>query len=51
MLLYITGALNTVLGPEHRKEIIRYIYNHQVELFIKPKVKKFSFEKQTGENK
>lgn len=30
MALYVTGALNAVLGPEHQKEIIRYIYNHQV---------------------
>ncbi|XP_024020591.1 lupeol synthase [Morus notabilis] len=29
--LYVTGAVNAVLGPEHRKEIIRYIYNHQNE--------------------
>ncbi|PQQ15874.1 lupeol synthase-like [Prunus yedoensis var. nudiflora] len=29
--LHITGALNAVLGPEHQKEIIRYIYNHQNE--------------------
>ncbi|EXC04031.1 Lupeol synthase [Morus notabilis] len=31
IVLYITGALNTVFGPEHRKELIRYIYNHQNE--------------------
>ncbi|EXB42556.1 Lupeol synthase [Morus notabilis] len=29
--LYVTGAINAVFGPEHRKEIIRYIYNHQNE--------------------
>ncbi|ESW32204.1 hypothetical protein PHAVU_002G302200, partial [Phaseolus vulgaris] len=29
MALYITGSLNAVLGPEHQKEIIRYLYNHQ----------------------
>ncbi|ONI26070.1 hypothetical protein PRUPE_1G002600 [Prunus persica] len=29
--LHITGALNAVLGPEHQKEIIRYICNHQNE--------------------
>ncbi|GMN53543.1 hypothetical protein TIFTF001_022667 [Ficus carica] len=29
--LYVTGAVNAVLGPEHQKEIIRYIYNHQNE--------------------
>ncbi|CAA2984020.1 dammarenediol II synthase-like, partial [Olea europaea subsp. europaea] len=28
-VLYITGKINTVLTPEHKKEIIRYIYNHQ----------------------
>ncbi|GMN56822.1 hypothetical protein TIFTF001_025937 [Ficus carica] len=28
---YITGTLNVSFGPEHRKEIIRYIYNHQNE--------------------
>ncbi|KAK1392036.1 Terpene cyclase/mutase family member [Heracleum sosnowskyi] len=27
--LYISGAMNVVLTQEHRKEIIRYIYNHQ----------------------
>ncbi|KAL8139691.1 hypothetical protein V2J09_005712 [Rumex salicifolius] len=29
--LYVTKGLNTVLPYEHRKEIIRYIYNHQNE--------------------
>nr|ANG59904.1 oxidosqualene cyclases 2 [Alisma plantago-aquatica subsp. orientale] len=29
--LYITGALNTVLSTEHRREICRYLYNHQNE--------------------
>ncbi|GLU21899.1 hypothetical protein SLE2022_380110 [Rubroshorea leprosula] len=29
--LYITGHLNTVFHAEHRKEILRYIYNHQNE--------------------
>nr|KYP61355.1 Cycloartenol synthase [Cajanus cajan] len=28
--LSITGALNTVLTEEHRKEICRYLYNHQL---------------------
>ncbi|KAJ1699481.1 hypothetical protein LUZ63_007993 [Rhynchospora breviuscula] len=27
--LYVTGALNTVLSPEHHKEMRRYLYNHQ----------------------
>ncbi|CAK9183910.1 unnamed protein product, partial [Ilex paraguariensis] len=27
--LYLTGTLNVVLSPEHMKEIIRHIYNHQ----------------------
>ncbi|KAL1834017.1 dammarenediol II synthase-like [Daucus carota subsp. sativus] len=27
--LYISGAINTVLTHQHRKEMIRYIYNHQ----------------------
>ncbi|EOY32331.1 Beta-Amyrin Synthase isoform 1 [Theobroma cacao] len=31
MALYVTGGLNTILSPEHQKEIIRYIYNHQNE--------------------
>ncbi|ESW24999.1 hypothetical protein PHAVU_004G178500 [Phaseolus vulgaris] len=31
MALYITGSLDAVLGPEHKKEIIRYLYNHQNE--------------------
>ncbi|CAN1814400.1 Lupeol synthase [Linum perenne] len=29
--LYITGHLNTVLTTEHRREILRYTYNHQNE--------------------
>lgn len=29
--LYITGGLNAILSPQHQKEIIRYIYNHQNE--------------------
>ncbi|KAL6985042.1 lupeol synthase [Sarracenia purpurea var. burkii] len=31
MALYVTGAVNAILSPEHQKEIIRYIYNHQNE--------------------
>ncbi|KAK7272775.1 hypothetical protein RJT34_29606 [Clitoria ternatea] len=31
MALYITRSLDVVLGPEHRKEIVRYLYNHQNE--------------------
>lgn len=31
MALYITGSLDEVLSPEHKKEIIRYLYNHQNE--------------------
>ncbi|KAB5560415.1 hypothetical protein DKX38_005372 [Salix brachista] len=27
--LEITGTLNTVLSSEHKREIVRYIYNHQ----------------------
>lgn len=33
MALYITGSLNAVLGTEHQKEIIRYLYNHQVYVY------------------
>lgn len=29
--LHVTGSLNTVLSSEHRREICRYIYNHQNE--------------------
>ncbi|KAK1317213.1 Cycloartenol synthase [Acorus calamus] len=29
--LYVTGALNTVLSPEHRREMRRYLCNHQNE--------------------
>ncbi|KAK3221201.1 hypothetical protein Dsin_008226 [Dipteronia sinensis] len=29
--LYVTGGLNTVLSPQHQKEIKRYLYNHQNE--------------------
>ncbi|KAK1574953.1 hypothetical protein Q3G72_001296 [Acer saccharum] len=31
MCLYITGHLNAVFTSEHRKEILRYLYNHQNE--------------------
>nr|AHY94897.1 cycloartenol synthase [Astragalus membranaceus] len=31
MGLHITRSLDEVLGPEHKKEIIRYLYNHQNE--------------------
>lgn len=31
MIVYITGHLNTVFPAEHRKEILRYIYCHQVK--------------------
>ncbi|KAL6603533.1 hypothetical protein ACP70R_043894 [Stipagrostis hirtigluma subsp. patula] len=27
--LYVTGSINTVITSEHRREILRYIYNHQ----------------------
>ncbi|PIN02910.1 Oxidosqualene-lanosterol cyclase [Handroanthus impetiginosus] len=29
LALYVTGGINAVLSPQHQKEIIRYIYNHQ----------------------
>ncbi|XVE51617.1 hypothetical protein DITRI_Ditri02bG0056200 [Diplodiscus trichospermus] len=29
MVLYLTGTIGTVLSSEHKKEILRYIYNHQ----------------------
>ncbi|OWM86877.1 hypothetical protein CDL15_Pgr015913 [Punica granatum] len=31
MALYITGAINAIFSEEHKKEIKRYIYNHQNE--------------------
>ncbi|KAI6689702.1 hypothetical protein NL676_026530 [Syzygium grande] len=31
MCVYITGHLDTVFPAEHRKEILRYVYNHQNE--------------------
>ncbi|KAL9227139.1 hypothetical protein vseg_002871 [Gypsophila vaccaria] len=31
MALYITGDMHTILSPEHKKEMKRYIYNHQNE--------------------
>jgi uncharacterized membrane protein len=33
MALYITGGLNAIFSPAHQKEIIRYLYNHQVLFF------------------
>jgi hypothetical protein len=32
--LSITGALNAVLSDEHKKEMIRYLYNHQACFFF-----------------
>lgn len=29
-MLYVTGELNAVFTAEHKKEIKRYLYNHQV---------------------
>uniref|UniRef100_A0A1D1XPI8 Terpene cyclase/mutase family member n=1 Tax=Anthurium amnicola TaxID=1678845 RepID=A0A1D1XPI8_9ARAE len=29
IVLYITGALNAVLSPEHQREMRRYLFNHQ----------------------
>jgi len=29
--LHVTNSLNVVVSPEHRREICRYIYNHQNE--------------------
>ena len=34
MCLYITGHLNSVFPAEHRKEILRDIYNHQVRKIV-----------------
>nr|ADM86392.1 putative beta-amyrin synthase [Bacopa monnieri] len=31
IVLYISGTINTVLTAEHKKELIRFIYNHQNE--------------------
>nr|GMD09735.1 dammarenediol II synthase-like [Ipomoea batatas] len=31
IVLYISGAINTILTSEHKKEIVRYLYNHQNE--------------------
>ena len=33
MCLYITGHLDTVFPREYRKEILRYLYCHQVYIF------------------
>ena len=30
--MYITGHLNTVFPAEHQKEILRYLYCHQVHM-------------------
>ncbi|KAK9099664.1 hypothetical protein Scep_023094 [Stephania cephalantha] len=30
-VLYISGTLNTIFSSEHKKEILRYMYNHQNE--------------------
>lgn len=31
--LHVTRSIGTVLSPEHRREILRYIYNHQVYVY------------------
>ncbi|XAR63728.1 Beta-amyrin synthase [Bertholletia excelsa] len=31
MCLYITGHLDAIYSPEHKKEMLRYLYNHQNE--------------------
>ncbi|XP_004289557.1 PREDICTED: beta-amyrin synthase-like [Fragaria vesca subsp. vesca] len=31
MTLYVTGYLNVIISAEHKKEILRYTYNHQNE--------------------
>jgi hypothetical protein len=36
--LSITGALNAVLSDEHKKEMIRYLYNHQACFFFFEKI-------------
>nr|CAB3503994.1 unnamed protein product [Digitaria exilis] len=28
--LYVTGSINTIISLEHRREMLRYIYNHQI---------------------
>lgn len=32
MTLSITGALNAVLSKEHKREMCRYLYNHQARI-------------------
>lgn len=34
MCVYITGHLNSVFPAEHRREILRYIYCHQVKYLV-----------------
>ncbi|KAE8651576.1 hypothetical protein Csa_023484 [Cucumis sativus] len=29
--IYVMGIMDTILSPEHKKEMLRYIYNHQNE--------------------
>ncbi|XP_050940718.1 isomultiflorenol synthase-like isoform X2 [Cucumis melo] len=28
--IYIMGIMDTILSPEHKKEMLRYVYNHQI---------------------
>lgn len=37
MCMYITGHVDIIFPPEHKKEILRYIYSHQVGLCGKGK--------------
>lgn len=32
--LSITGAINAILSKEHKREICRYLYNHQVKTLL-----------------
>ena len=32
--LSVTGALNAVLSEEHKKEMCRYLYNHQARMLF-----------------
>lgn len=44
MCLYITGHLDTVFPAEYRKEILRYLYCHQVGRYVGTYVRSLQLE-------
>lgn len=43
IILYISGSIDTHLTKEHKKEIKRFIYNHQVRIILRTFIIVFQF--------